>query len=281
MKRATWRQNGAGAAPTADAPSDRPYVIAAFEASLDGKTATRSGDSRRIAGSEAHRRRLELRQSVDAVIVGANTVIRDDPDFTPPVDVPPGAKAPVRVVLDSTGRTRAEARVFDPELPGLTLLAATERMKPERMAQFQHQGVEVILFDGDAHGRVSPHALLAALHAGGVQRILLEGGSTVIGAFFDAGLVDETWFVLAPRLIGGGIGAIDGAGPDFVAESWRLKNMRVEMIESDLLIRGKVTHAPGDSDDLPGKPEIIGFTDSEPSAASAAVRPRRSLDKLR
>jgi len=164
----------------------RPFVIAKFAMSLDGKIATRSGDARWITGPEARRRVHQLRDQVDAILAGANTVIADDPQLTTRLDrdaCPEPSRRdvrhPLRVILDSRGRIPLTARVLDPALPGRTLVAATPAMPEERRRALVDRGVEVLVLPADA-GRVSLSALLDELGQREVTSLLVEGGGTVL-----------------------------------------------------------------------------------------------------
>ena len=222
---------------------DRPYVIAKFAASLDGKIATRSGDSKWITGPEARLRAHDLRQAVDAILVGAQTVIADDPSLTAR---PEGRTAahPLRIVLDSRGRTPISARIFDPARPGATIVASAETPTPLRRAALEARGVETIVAGASDAGRVNLPSLLHALKERGVQSLMVEGGGETLGAFFDAGLVDEVWAFLAPIVIGGAAPSpIAGAGPEKLGEALRLMKPSFEHLGDDILLRGTLSVA--------------------------------------
>jgi len=217
----------------------RPLVIAKFASSLDGKIATRTGQSRWISGEAARRRVHELRDAVDAILVGADTVIADDPLLTtrlPDREV----RHPLRIVADSRGRVPLEARLFDPALPGRTLVAATPAFPPERRAALEDRGVEVLLLPADPQGRVDPRALLEALGRREVTSLLLEGGGTLLEAFFRAGLVDKVLAFIAPLIVGGREAPTAVAGEGFarLEEAVRLERVRVEWVGEDLLVSG-------------------------------------------
>jgi len=216
----------------------RPFVIVKYACSLDGKIATASGHSRWISGEAARRRVHELRDTVDAILVGAATVIADDPLLT--TRLPDGTgHHPLRVIADSRGRVPLHARVFDPALPGKTLVAATTAFPPERHAALAERGVEVLLLPPDEHGRVDLAALLAELGRREVVSLLVEGGGTLLGALLRARLVDKVLAFIAPLLIGGrqAPGAVGGEGFD-LAEAPRLARLRVEHVGEDVLISG-------------------------------------------
>ena len=217
----------------------RPYVIAKFAASLDGKIATRTGDSQWITGPAARARGHELRGMVDAILVGAGTVTADDPRLT--ARYPDGAlrpRQPLRIVLDSSGRIPLAARLFQPNLPGRTLVAATAAMPPSHRRALQKRGVEVITLPADHRRRVALPQLLTHLGQRQITSLLVEGGGEVLGSFFEQGLVQEVWAFLAPLIIGGrdAPGPVGGLGPATLAEAVRLHQARLAAVGKDWLV---------------------------------------------
>jgi diaminohydroxyphosphoribosylaminopyrimidine deaminase / 5-amino-6-(5-phosphoribosylamino)uracil reductase len=228
------------------ASQGRPHVIAKFATSLDGKIATRSGHSQWITGAPARARSHELRQTVDAILVGANTVIADDPQLTTRLSRP-DARHPRRIVLDSCGRIPLTARLLQPDLPGQTIVAATTAIPPARRAALEEQGVAVVMLPPTGDGRVNLAALLDWLGDQRLTSLLVEGGGQTLGSFFDAGLVNETWAFLAPLVIGGQTapGPVAGCGANLLSAAHTLENVAVEQLGADILIRGTVlTAAP-------------------------------------
>lgn len=226
----------------------RPYVIAKIAASLDGRIAAANGESQWITGPDARDEGHKLRAGCHAVLAGADTVIADNPQLTArPGGVPAeDARQPVRVIMDSTGRIPLDARVCAPGLPARTILAATDAMSPLRREAFTEQGVEVLITPATPDARVDPHALLSALYAQGVSSVLIEGGASVHGAFFGAGVVDEVCAFLAPLVLGGeGRSAVSGRGAQTLAEAWRLEAARVEQIGADIMVRGRLALPTG------------------------------------
>src|SRR5690606_9306115 len=145
--------------------------------------------------SDAH----QFRAEVDAILVGVGTVLADNPRLT----ARPAAgssRQPLRVILDSTGRTPLQSACL--HQPGSTLIALTRSAPPDRIAALQTAGASVWL-DESSDGRVNLERLLSQLARRDVRSILVEGGPTVVGSFFDQGLVDEVRAYIAPMLIGG------------------------------------------------------------------------------
>ncbi len=221
----------------------RPYVIAKMAMSLDGRIATRTGQSRWITGAAARARGHDLRHMAGAIVVGAETVIADDPALTArPKGRGEGfvSADPIRVVLDSRGRTSPGAQAYDRRAPG-AVLATTAAISALRLANFEKHGVRPFILSADANGRPDLSQLLARLFEDGVNCVLVEGGAQTLGSFFDAGLVDEVWAFIAPIVIGGaGKPSVAGLGVGALAEALRLETPAVELLGSDLLIRGRI-----------------------------------------
>ena len=207
----------------------RPFVAAKFAMSLDGKIATRTGDSRWITGEEARVHAHRLRHAHDAILVGVNTVVADDPELTARVEGQ-DSRQPLRVVLDSQLRIRQSARVVGAN----TLIATT---KAGRVG-----AAEVLRLPAGADGRVSLPHLLHELGKRGMLSLLVEGGAEVHASFFAAGLVDKVYAYVAPSLIGGRAapGPLAGEGIDHLAASTHLTKMDFVRLGDDLLITGYV-----------------------------------------
>lgn len=207
----------------------RPFVSAKFAMSLDGKIATRTGESRWISGEESRLHGHRLRHIHDAIIVGVNTVITDDPQLTARL-AGEDARQPLRVVLDSQLRLRMSAKVVGPN----TLIATT---RGGRMG-----AAEVLRLPAAADGRVALEPLLDELGKRGILSVLVEGGSEVHASFFAAGLVDKVHAYVAPQIIGGreALGPVGGAGVEHLADAVSLRELDATRIGTDLLITGYV-----------------------------------------
>jgi diaminohydroxyphosphoribosylaminopyrimidine deaminase/5-amino-6-(5-phosphoribosylamino)uracil reductase len=216
----------------------RPFVVAKFAMSLDGKIATRRGDARWISGPESRQQVHQWRDELDAIIVGANTILADDPQLTTRLDKQ-DVHHPCRIILDGCGRIPLVARVCDPALPGHTVVATTPLMPTTRRQALERLGVEVWVFPGQ-DGRVSLPLLLEALSRRQITTLLVEGGGTVLGAFFAAGLVDKVYAFIAPLIIGGheALSPVEGPGVDFLVDALRLTRVGFQPRGTDLLVSG-------------------------------------------
>ena len=208
----------------------RPWVIAKWAMTLDGKIATRTGDSKWISGDESRRRVHELRGRVDAVIVGRGTVVADDPLLTAR---PPGPRTATRVVLSASGDLleRCQLRATANDAPVLVATA-----NESKLVGWAADGAEVLTLPaGD--GGVSVDALLSELGRRRMTNVLVEGGAGVLGAFLDARAVDEVWAFVAPKLVGGpGPSPVGGHGVERIAEALQATETTVERVGADVLI---------------------------------------------
>ncbi|MBI1877947.1 MAG: bifunctional diaminohydroxyphosphoribosylaminopyrimidine deaminase/5-amino-6-(5-phosphoribosylamino)uracil reductase RibD [Chloroflexi bacterium] len=219
----------------------QPYVVAKFAASLDGKIATHLGHSQWITGPTAREQGHRLRHLCDAILVGSGTAIADDPQLT--TRLPQSeARHPLRLVLDSHGRVPLSARLFQSDLSGRTIIATTEAMPATHRRVLNQRDVETLILPATPAGRVELTALLEKLGQRQVTSRLVEGGGQTLGAFFEAGLVNEVWAFLAPLVIGGQAapGPVAGCGAATLTEAFRLQQTAIETVGGDFLIRGTV-----------------------------------------
>ena len=219
-----------------------PFVTAKFAMSLDGKIATKSGDSKWISSEESRKQVHNLRYITDAIMVGVNTVLTDDPLLTCRCCGGRGGtarKQPLRVVVDGKGRTPPTARLISE--PGKTLLALGKSIMPNEARAFAKAGAEIIELPS-AEGLVDLEGLLENLGKREITSVLVEGGGLLLGSMFDRGLVDKVIAFIAPIIIGGNEAktAVGGEGVDKVANSPRLERINLEKFGEDLMVSGYV-----------------------------------------
>jgi diaminohydroxyphosphoribosylaminopyrimidine deaminase/5-amino-6-(5-phosphoribosylamino)uracil reductase len=214
----------------------RPFVSAKWAMSLDGKIGTHSGESAWITGEAARRRVHQLRDTHDAVLVGTGTLLADDPRLTCRIDA---GRDPVRVVLDARLRAPLSSRVYDREG---TVVFVDEAIAEERASELTEKRASVVGLPTDAQGRFEARQVLASLLDFDVMSVLVEGGGTLFGTLFDAGLVDRVYAFVAPVVLGGrdAIPAVGGEGVERMASALRLRDVRVEPIGEDVLVVGDV-----------------------------------------
>ncbi len=216
----------------------RPFVLAKWAETLDGKTAAASGQSRWITSEAARRRAMLLREEYDAVLVGAGTVAADDPRLTRRL----GRNLVTehwRIVLDGRLRAARTARVF--RGPGRRVVVTAERASHPRARRLAARGVEVWSLPGPRPGRVDLARLLEELGSRAVTGLMVEGGAETLWSFFSAGLVNRAAVFLAPRILGGrrSPGGVGGEG-FALSRTPRLTDARVEPVGGDLLVTGRL-----------------------------------------
>jgi GTP cyclohydrolase II len=220
------------------APADRPYVVLKYAQTLDGRIATGGGDSKWISGTQERRVAHALRAACDAVLIGAGTVLADDPLLT--VRMVPGA-SPIRVVVDSTLRVPADAQVFGPD--AATVVLTSPRSGPERRAALRRRGVTVEVVP-EAPAGIDLAAGLARLRSLGIRCLLVEGGSRIITSALRERLADRVVVAVAPLLLGRGTDAVGDLGASLVGDGLRLLDPTVHRLGQDLLVAGDLEHRP-------------------------------------
>jgi diaminohydroxyphosphoribosylaminopyrimidine deaminase/5-amino-6-(5-phosphoribosylamino)uracil reductase len=221
------------------ARTGRPWVLFKSAMTVDGKVATRSGDSKWISGEASRRRAHHWRAECDAVAVGIGTALTDDPQLTARVDHV--LRQPRRVVFDSVARLPIDGKlVRDARQIPLTVVVSRAAPRAATDALVAH-GADVIVATGENEpARVC--SALDQLGAAGIGSILLEGGPHLAGAFLDAGEVDEIRLFLAPLVLGGRTARdpIEGEGAEQIAEAVRVLDLACERLGDDLLVSARV-----------------------------------------
>lgn len=216
----------------------RPFVLAKWAETLDGRTAEASGKSRWITGEAARRQAMLWREEYEAVLVGAGTVIADDPRLTRRLDRNLSTEQ-WRIVLDGRLRVPEAARVF--RAPGRRVVVTAARLSHPKVARLRSRGVEVWRLPGAAPGQVDLRALLSELGARAVTGLMVEGGAETLWSFFDEGLVDRAAVFVAPRILGGrGAPGGVGGGGFALGRTPRLADVRVEAHGGDILVTGRL-----------------------------------------
>ncbi len=212
-----------------------PLVIAKAAMSLDGKIATRTGDSKWITSAAARREAHRWRARVDAIMVGANTVIRDDPELTVRHGV--RGQQPWRVVVDARGRVSRKAKIFRDAQRRRTLVLTTSLSSATWRRYLSRMGVDAIVLPHKG-GRVDLRVALKALGKRDITSVLVEGGGELLGSLFDARLVDRVALFYAPIVIGGrgAVAAVAGEGASRVGTAVRLRDCRWRRVGRDEML---------------------------------------------
>ncbi|NSW55503.1 MAG: bifunctional diaminohydroxyphosphoribosylaminopyrimidine deaminase/5-amino-6-(5-phosphoribosylamino)uracil reductase RibD [Armatimonadetes bacterium] len=220
-----------------------PFVTLKLAASLDGRTATHTGNSRWITSPESRQRVHQWRNTTDAVMVGVGTILADNPQLSTRL-ITPDSRDAVRVVVDTQARTPADARVITQRAPETKCIIAVGQGADEsRVSALAQAGADVLRLPLGTDGRVNLQALMAQLGSLNIMSVLLEGGNELAGAAVQAGLVDKIAFFYAPRLIGGASapGMLGGVGVTAVADARVVDVFNVERIGPDILVEGYVS----------------------------------------
>ncbi|MEO8494819.1 MAG: bifunctional diaminohydroxyphosphoribosylaminopyrimidine deaminase/5-amino-6-(5-phosphoribosylamino)uracil reductase RibD, partial [Planctomycetota bacterium] len=218
--------------------TEKPWVLAKWAMSLDGKIATRTGDSQWISNEASRAVVHQIRGRVDAIIVGSGTARADDPTLTAR---PPGARVATRVILDSNASLPVDSRLVQSVNSAPVLVVVTSGAPPENVRRLQEAGCEVLVVDGanssDRVGRV-----LAEFGRRRMTNVLVEGGATLLGAFHDAGAIDEVHLFVTPKIIGGATAPspIGGIGLSMVADAESLTDWTTTELNGDIYARGRI-----------------------------------------
>lgn len=221
-----------------------PWVIAKWAMTLDGRIATKSGSSRWISNATSHAIVHQLRGQVDAIVVGRRTVEADDPLLTAR---PRGARVATRIVLTSSGALPSDSKLFQTIADAPLLLAVGEQSSQDLIRQARDRGAEVVVMAG-ASSTDRLRSLLCELGSRRMTNVLVEGGSQVLGSFFDADLVDECHVFVAPKIIGGlsAMSPIAGLGLDQMNDARRFEDGNWQSVEGDLYYRGRINRKDAD-----------------------------------
>ncbi len=209
-----------------------PFVVLKVASTLDGKIATYSGDSKWITSLESRKLVHKYRAFYDAVLVGAGTVLKDNPELT--VRLMRG-RNPVRVILDSSLRIPLSSKVLAAN--GRRIVFHSEDVSSDKLERLRDMGVELYAVPGE--GKVLDlHEVLRKLGEIGIASVMVEGGREIFSSFLREELADKLIYFIAPKILGGGIGPFDEVELCTIGESIELKDVRVRRVGSDLLVEG-------------------------------------------
>ncbi len=228
----------------------RPYVTAKWAMTLDGKLATRTGDAYWISGPEARVWVHNLRDRVDAILVGAGTVRADDPMLNVRLSdeqrfhkrLP--RQGPLRVVLATQGQLSDQYKLLQSDLAVGTCIIVGEPCSYEQRQRLSGYGADVIPVALNESGLIDLAEVLQILAHKGIMHVLIEGGSTLLGNAFSLSLIDHVAAFIAPKLVGGTAASspIGGEGLASMKDARLLQDVRTQVIAGDLLVEGEIMH---------------------------------------
>ena len=222
----------------------RPFTIVKCAATLDGRIATKTGDSRWVTGEESRQFVHQLRHAVDAVMVGINTVEKDDPSLTTRLTTrQKNLKQldPIRIILDTHLRISEKAKLLQLHSDSDTILITAPLVSSDKKARLEKKGVRIIespVIDG----LIDLDRLMDLLGSLGITSLLIEGGGRVFASALSTGIVDKVLFFYAPKILGGddGIPICKGPGVDLMDNCIQVKDIRVRRFGDDIMVEGYI-----------------------------------------
>ncbi|MPQ48759.1 bifunctional diaminohydroxyphosphoribosylaminopyrimidine deaminase/5-amino-6-(5-phosphoribosylamino)uracil reductase RibD [Marinifilum sp. N1E240] len=217
-----------------------PYVVMKTAMTLDGKIASRTGDSRWVSNEKSRARVHELRNELSAIMVGVDTVIADDPMLTTRLKDKEG-RNPIRIVVDSSLRTPLNAKILNSSNEAKTIIVVTDVADSDKIKAVEEIGNKVFVVDS-LNGRVDLSKLMVKLGEDGIDGILLEGGATLNYSALETGIVDEVISFIAPKIIGGveAKSPVSGIGIELMKNAIELNDIKIDQFDQDLMLTGKV-----------------------------------------
>ncbi len=223
-----------------------PYVTLKVASSLDGKISTITGESRWITGSQARKFVHEARNETDAVMVGINTVLKDDPSLTTRLKGKKDLKHPVKIILDSRLKIPLKAKSVQTNNGQKTIIATTSMASSKKIDLLKKMGVTV-LKTRKKNSKVDINDLMIKLGKMEISNLMIEGGAEVNASALQAGTVDKVIFFIAPIIIGGAkaTSSIMGSGIKFLKDAIPIKETRVKKLGPDLMVEGYINRYTG------------------------------------
>jgi diaminohydroxyphosphoribosylaminopyrimidine deaminase / 5-amino-6-(5-phosphoribosylamino)uracil reductase len=217
-----------------------PFVTLKIAQTLDGKIATATGESKWITGEKAREEGRRLRVSNDAIIVGINTVLKDDPSLTARIT---NGRDPIRVIVDSSLRIPLNAKVLTQRSPARTIVATLLSAPKAKVLKLERAGAEVLLLKPSG-GRVDLKDLMRKLGARDLMSVLIEGGAEINASAIKAGIVDKVVMFIAPMIMSGtnSLCSVGGASPAKLSYAVRLIDLTSRFVGQDLVVEGYVRY---------------------------------------
>jgi len=215
-----------------------PFVTLKIAQTLDGKIATAAGESKWITSAPAREEGHRLRNSNDAILVGINTVLKDDPSLTTRV---PGGRDPIRVIVDTRLRTPLNAKVLTQSSSAKTCIVTIDTMPKDKLVKLLDAGAEILIAKGRT-GQVDLRSLLKMLGSHGVTSLLIEGGAEINASALRSGVVDKVVLFIAPMLMAGtdSLCSIGGTSPLKLSQAVKLRDIVSRPVGPDLMVEGYI-----------------------------------------
>jgi len=221
-----------------------PFIIVKAAQTLDGKIATARGKSKWITHHTSRDYSQSLRNRVDAIMVGINTILKDDPLLSCRIMGKIKKIKPIKVVVDNELRVPVDARIFSRVSPARVIIATTKIAYNKKVLQLKRKGIEIMLCRKDVNGNVDIKSLMHKLALKDISSILVEGGGELIASCFERKLVDKVYFFIAPKVAGGRDAktSVEGKGISDLNKAIKLKNVSITKFKEDMLIEAKVKY---------------------------------------
>lgn len=215
-----------------------PFCILKTAMTLDGKIATKTGDSKWITNEESRNYVHEIRHSVSGIMVGIGTILKDNPSLTTRIkDI--NGKDPIRIIVDTYGRTPLDSKVLNNKSKSKTIIATTEKANPGIINKFKERNAEVLIIP-IKNNKVDIKYLIKLLGEKGIDSILLEGGGTLNYSALNEGIIDKVISFIAPKIIGGKDAKtpVEGEGKTYINDCFNLENINLLRFNKDIVIEG-------------------------------------------
>ena len=216
-----------------------PFVLLKIAISLDGKIATKTGDSKWISSEEARMQVHRLRDEVDATLVGIGTILRDNSRLTTRLKGRRG-RDPIRIVVDSLLKVPLRANIFTQESEADNIILTTKNVSPKRKKEVLKTGCKVLTVDSFGKNKVCLRKMLVALGKMGISSLMIEGGAEIAGSALEEGIVDKIAFFIAPKIVGGRLapGPVGGKGVVKIMDAIPLYRIKTKRFGDNLMIEG-------------------------------------------
>lgn len=219
----------------------KPFVIMKAAMTLDGKIASVAGDSKWVSNEFSRNYVHLIRDRVSSIMVGINTVVKDNPSLTARLESKE-CTDPVRIIVDSKGRIPLDSNVIQTKTKAGTIIATTALIDKTKENQLIENNVRIIKTAG-SNGNVDLRVLMGELYKLEIDSVLLEGGGTLNYSALEAGIVDKVMFFISPKIVGGkdAVSPVEGAGIDLIKNALKIKDINLTQFDDDILIEGYIS----------------------------------------